>query len=182
MGSRHGHGVSDYFFWRAIRTKLTAFPSGNNVVAYKGSTSSTTPESSSGSFVYTQNPSQAPTVAANLDAARTNAFYLVNTVHDISYLYGFTESAFNFQNDNGSKGGKGNDRVTVSVQDSAGTEYVFPLHSIAFHPAHDLISNAGKWIMDSQKDIAQYMCEPVLLVQTSGKLFRRACLVFCLMP
>jgi extracellular elastinolytic metalloproteinase len=61
-------------------------------------------------------------VSANLDAARTNAFYIVNTVHDIAYKYGFTEAAFNFQNDNHGKGGKGNDRVTVSVQDSAGTD------------------------------------------------------------
>lgn len=51
-----------------------------------------------------------------------NAFYVVNTVHDISYLYGFTETAFNFQNDNLGKGGKGADRVIISVQDSLTTD------------------------------------------------------------
>lgn len=78
---------------------------------------------------------------ANLDAARTNAFYIVNTVHDISYKYGFTEAgkhilcsqnnhqvhrrvyvAFNFQNNNFGKGGSGNDRVTISVQDANGID------------------------------------------------------------
>jgi extracellular elastinolytic metalloproteinase len=39
----------------------------------------------------------------------------------VNYRYGFTEKTFNFQNDNGSNGGKGNDRVLVSVQDSSGT-------------------------------------------------------------
>ncbi|KAI0317382.1 hypothetical protein OF83DRAFT_1083622 [Amylostereum chailletii] len=58
--------------------------SGNNVVAAKGSTSA--PESSSGSFIFTQDPSAAPTTSTNIDAAITNAFYVANTVHDISYL------------------------------------------------------------------------------------------------
>ena len=78
--------------------------------------------SSTDSFIYTSDPSQAPTVTANVNAAIVNAFYVVNSIHDISYLYGFTEAAFNFQNDNQGKGGKGNDRVTISVQDSAGTD------------------------------------------------------------
>ena len=43
-------------------------------------------------------------------------------MHDISYLYGFTEAGFNFQNNNFDKGGEGDDRVTVSVQDSDGTD------------------------------------------------------------
>jgi extracellular elastinolytic metalloproteinase len=50
-----------------------------------------------------------------------NAFYIVNSVHDISYKYGFTEATFNFQQTNIASGGKGNDRVTVSVQDASGT-------------------------------------------------------------
>ncbi|TEB34010.1 hypothetical protein FA13DRAFT_1789786 [Coprinellus micaceus] len=50
-----------------------------------------------------------------------NAFYVINKLHDIAYRYGFTEAAFNFQNDNFGKGGSGNDRVLMSVQDSSGT-------------------------------------------------------------
>ena len=55
-------------------------------------------------------------------------------MHDISYLYGFSEAGFNFQNNNFDKGGEGNDRVTVSVQDSDGTdngEDVRPLRTFA---------------------------------------------------
>ena len=81
-----------------------------------------TSQSAPGQFIFTQNENQAPTVQANLDAARTNAFYVVNTVHDISFVYGFTERTFNFQNNNFGNGGAGNDRVTISVQDSAGRD------------------------------------------------------------
>ncbi|KAJ7282380.1 peptidase M36 [Mycena rebaudengoi] len=38
-----------------------------------------------------------------------------------SSSYGFTEAAFNFQNDNFDLGGLGNDRVSSSIQDPAGT-------------------------------------------------------------
>lgn len=109
--------------WHSDGTTTTTTTAGNNVVAFKGAQTNTTSESSDGlNFIFTQDPSQAPTAAQNIDAARTNAFYIVNTVHDISYVYGFTEAAFNFQNNNFDNGGKGNDRVTVSVQDSAGLD------------------------------------------------------------
>lgn len=39
----------------------------------------------------------------------------------IQYRYGFTEAAYNFQNDNNGKGGAGNDRVRISVQDWTGS-------------------------------------------------------------
>ncbi|MEZ5429288.1 MAG: M36 family metallopeptidase [Pyrinomonadaceae bacterium] len=50
----------------------------------------------------------------------TNAFYWVNRFHDETYLAGFTEQAFNFQNDNFGRGGLGGDKISVEVQDSAG--------------------------------------------------------------
>ncbi|KAH9850436.1 Fungalysin metallopeptidase-domain-containing protein [Lenzites betulinus] len=109
--------------WHSDGTTTTTTTAGNNVVTFKGAQTNTTSESSDGlNFIFTQEEDQAPTVQVNIDAARTNAFYLVNTVHDISYIYGFTEAAFNFQNNNFGKGGSGNDRVTVSVQDSAGID------------------------------------------------------------
>lgn len=42
----------------------------------------------------------------------------MNTVHDVAYLYGFTEKAFNFQEHNfGKTGGEGeNDRVWMTIQ------------------------------------------------------------------
>ncbi|KIM37287.1 hypothetical protein M413DRAFT_276637 [Hebeloma cylindrosporum] len=95
---------------------------GNNVVSYKSSTTGTTSQSSAGQiFDYTYSAASAPATTENLNAARVNAFYVINTVHDFAYRYGFTESAFNFQNDNFGKGGNGNDAVKISVQDSGGT-------------------------------------------------------------
>lgn len=102
--------------------KLRHNASGNNVIAYKGTQASVTSQSADGLvFDYTYDPTVAPTAGSNIDAARTNAFYLINTIHDIAYKYGFTESAFNFQNNNFGLGGSGNDRVLMSVQDSSGT-------------------------------------------------------------
>ncbi|KAL0070523.1 hypothetical protein AAF712_002356 [Marasmius tenuissimus] len=56
----------------------------------------------------------------NVDAARTQAFYVANTFHDIMYKYGFTESAFNFQTNNFGKGGEGGDAVVIVVHDPSG--------------------------------------------------------------
>lgn len=99
-----------------------SFLSGNNVISYKSSTSGVTTQSASGLvFNYTYAPASAPTAASNIDAARTNAFYIINTIHDLAYRYGFTETAYNFQNYNFGKGGAQNDRVKISVQDSSGT-------------------------------------------------------------
>lgn len=72
-------------------------------------------------FNYNYNTGQAPSTTGNVDAARVNAFYVINSIHDLTYRYGFTEAAFNFQTDNLGKGGVANDRVLMSVQDSSGT-------------------------------------------------------------
>ncbi|TCD65836.1 hypothetical protein EIP91_002141 [Steccherinum ochraceum] len=109
--------------WHSDGTTSTTSTAGNNAISFKGSQTSTTSQSGSGlQFIFNQSPSAAPTQQANLDAARTNAFYIVNTVHDISFKYGFTESTFNFQNNNFGNGGKANDRVTISVQDKNGVD------------------------------------------------------------
>ncbi|KAF9020871.1 hypothetical protein BDZ89DRAFT_1164034 [Hymenopellis radicata] len=95
---------------------------GNNVIAYKSRQSAFTSESSSGVFDYSYDTDVGPTDGHNVDAARVNAFYIINTVHDFLYKYGWTEAAFNFQDDNFGKGGEGNDRVLMSVQDASGTD------------------------------------------------------------
>ncbi|KAF9019420.1 hypothetical protein BDZ89DRAFT_992503, partial [Hymenopellis radicata] len=95
---------------------------GNNVIAYKSRQSVFTSESSSGVFDYSYDTDVGPTDGHNVDAARVNAFYIINTVHDFLYKYGWTEAAFNFQDDNFGKGGEGNDRVLMSVQDASGTD------------------------------------------------------------
>ncbi|THU99702.1 hypothetical protein K435DRAFT_658463 [Dendrothele bispora CBS 962.96] len=98
---------------------------GNNAIAFKGqqisldaltsaSSSVSSSTSSSGQqiiFDFTYDDTLSPTSlrSENLDASRTNAFYIVNTFHDVLYRYGFTEQAFNFQNDNfGLGNGNGN--------------------------------------------------------------------------
>ncbi|KAI8893623.1 Fungalysin metallopeptidase-domain-containing protein [Globomyces pollinis-pini] len=59
-----------------------------------------------------------PTTEANKRAAIVNGFYLANVIHDITYQYGFTEAAGNFQNDNYGKGGNGGDQVLLNTQAS----------------------------------------------------------------
>ncbi|KAJ7642499.1 Fungalysin metallopeptidase-domain-containing protein [Mycena polygramma] len=109
--------------WHWTGTKDSTTTTGNNAITYKGSQSSVTTQSSTGDvFNFPQNAKTAPTTTANVNAARVNNFYLVNTVHDIAYKYGFTEAAFNFQKDNFGNGGAENDRVTASIQDAAGTD------------------------------------------------------------
>lgn len=56
-----------------------------------------------------------------VDAAITNLFYWNNIMHDLFYLYGFTEIAGNFQDENFKRGGKGNDAVVAFAQDGSGT-------------------------------------------------------------
>ncbi|KAG6907050.1 hypothetical protein DXG01_010736 [Tephrocybe rancida] len=109
--------------WHDDGTEQTNSTAGNNVIAYKGSQTNVTKQSDTDLvFDYTYDDTLAPTAGQNIDAARTNAFYIINTVHDFAYRYGFTEAAFNFQNNNFDKGGEGDDRVLMSVQDAAGTD------------------------------------------------------------
>ncbi|KAH6560092.1 hypothetical protein BASA60_000091 [Batrachochytrium salamandrivorans] len=70
-----------------------------------------------------------PGTVANVAAAAVNLFYLTNVMHDISYQYGFTESAGNFQKDNFGKGGQGSDPVIINVLDTSsvdGAEFFTP--------------------------------------------------------
>lgn len=61
------------------------------------------------------------TASGNLNAAITNLFYWNNVMHDILWRYGFDEPSGNFQKDNLSKGGLGNDFVFADAQDGSGT-------------------------------------------------------------
>jgi hypothetical protein len=99
-----------------IRFLIGLVCSGNNAISFKGAQTATTAQSAAGLvFNFPQSATTAPTTTANVDAARVNAFYIVNSIHDLSYLtsvslsppslldfppflgYGFTEAAFNFQ-------------------------------------------------------------------------------------
>ncbi len=72
-------------------------------------------------FNYTPNFTQQPTTATNRQFAITNLFYWNNIMHDISYQYGFDEISGNFQANNLSRGGVGNDYVLADAQDGSGT-------------------------------------------------------------
>ncbi|KAH9013760.1 Fungalysin metallopeptidase-domain-containing protein, partial [Lactarius hengduanensis] len=103
--------------WHDDGTTSTIVTAGNNVNA--GNTSETSPVLN---FIYAYGLSQPPDSLNNHNAAVVNVFYVMNSVHDFTYRYGFTEATFNFQTNNFGKGGVGNDRVTVTVQDPAGTD------------------------------------------------------------
>ncbi|KAK0429839.1 Fungalysin metallopeptidase-domain-containing protein [Armillaria borealis] len=93
---------------------------GNNVISFKGLLASTTLQSSPNTFNYPYNTAVDPLLGGNVDAARTNTFYIINKVHDFVYKYGWTEAAYNFQQDNFGNGGLSGDRVQTSVQDAGG--------------------------------------------------------------
>lgn len=59
--------------------------------------------------------------SSNINFAVTNLFYWNNMMHDMSYQYGFTEAAGNFQNNNLSRGGKAADYVIADGLDASGT-------------------------------------------------------------
>ena len=100
---------------------------GNNVEAgidRDGSNGVDAPVTGSGSrvFNFAYDPEVDDPLTLNYQRGDvTNMFYWVNRFHDSTYLLGFTEQAFNFQNDNFGRGGLGADRVSAEGQDSSGT-------------------------------------------------------------
>ncbi|KAK0437430.1 Fungalysin metallopeptidase-domain-containing protein [Desarmillaria tabescens] len=77
-------------------------------------------KSSTDTFDYPYDVDFDPTEGSNIDVAHTNAFYIINKVHDFTYKYGWTELAYNFQLDNFGKGGAEGDCVQMFMQDSSG--------------------------------------------------------------
>ena len=67
-------------------------------------------------FSYIHQPRLGPGSSDNPAVAAVSTFYVINSVHDITYRYGFTEKAFNFQANNFGKGGDENDPVLLTVQ------------------------------------------------------------------
>jgi extracellular elastinolytic metalloproteinase len=108
--------------WVATNTTI-----GNNVDAYldtdanNSADSGGRPVSSTQTFEYTANLSQAPSTSVNKNAAVASLFYWNNVIHDKLYSHGFTETAGNFQNNNFGQGGSANDRVLAEAQDGSGT-------------------------------------------------------------
>ena len=100
---------------------------GNNVNAYLDVDANDLPDSGGiavgdGNFLTAANLAVAPSTDGNREVAVQNLFYLNNRVHDILYLYGFNESAGNFQEDNLGRGGAESDSVNAEAQDGGGTD------------------------------------------------------------
>ncbi|KAH7101041.1 Fungalysin metallopeptidase-domain-containing protein [Auriculariales sp. MPI-PUGE-AT-0066] len=108
--------------WEMYNGTDSNMTQGNNVLAYHSTDSTFANETSANTYDYTFDPTLAPNGSTNLQVALSNAFYVVNSVHDITYLYGFTEATFNFQADNYGKGGTPADPVHVLVQDQLATD------------------------------------------------------------
>ncbi|RXW20286.1 hypothetical protein EST38_g5569 [Candolleomyces aberdarensis] len=106
--------------WHTVGGAESTTTSGNNVVAFRGQQVSAQ-TSGDLNFNAEYDDSLNPNNRNNIAAATTNAFYIINSIHDVTYRYGFTEAAFNFQQDNFGKGGRAADRVQISVQDASGT-------------------------------------------------------------
>ncbi|KAH6562136.1 hypothetical protein BASA62_009374 [Batrachochytrium salamandrivorans] len=85
---------------------------GNNAIT-KTISGKTTSSTSDNVFDTKFNGDEEPRTDDNIAASAVNLFYLTNVMHDITYQYGFTEKAGNFQKDNFGKGGQGNDAVVL---------------------------------------------------------------------
>src|SRR5215216_5288143 len=114
--------------WMGTSTVTT----GNNVEAYLDTNADNAPDANNGTglsnghaFAADQNftfPFSTTVDPRTQQAAVvTNLFYYNNVMHDFSYGLGFTETARNFQTNNFSRGGSGNDSVRAEAQDGSGT-------------------------------------------------------------
>jgi len=121
----HNDGANDFTITRGNNVWATedrAGTNGSTIITPTGlpATSTTTPDPLN--FNFTPNFSGAlPVQAINQQFGITNLFYWNNIVHDITYQYGFTEPAGNFQANNQGRGGAGNDYVIAIAQSSVST-------------------------------------------------------------
>jgi hypothetical protein len=114
----HSNGTTDYIITRG--NNVHAYEDRNSDNAAGAADTSSTPDPPL-TFTKLYNFAQEPTVTNNQRAATTNLFYWNNIIHDISYIYGFTEVAGNFQVNNLGRGGTGNDAVNAEAQDGSGS-------------------------------------------------------------
>ena len=98
---------------------------GNNVHAYADRDNNNVPDPASSpdggqplSFDFPLDLTRRP--LDSRPAAVTNLFYWNNIMHDVTYGYGFDESAGNFQVNTYGRGGLGNDDVRAEAQDGSG--------------------------------------------------------------
>ncbi len=116
--------------WHFDGSKNYNYTRGNNVYVYDDSLNQDKPgrpDTSltaipSLSFTHVPDFSQSPFLTQNRKFAESNLFYWNNIMHDLTYQYGFTETAGNFQNNNIVRGGKQLDAVQAEAQDGSGRD------------------------------------------------------------
>jgi Fungalysin metallopeptidase (M36)/PA domain/Ig-like domain CHU_C associated/Secretion system C-terminal sorting domain/Fungalysin/Thermolysin Propeptide Motif len=113
----HSNGTTDYTITRGNNVWATEDNAGTNANVGQPATSSTGPDPLT--FNFPANFSANPRSSQFQPFAITNLFYWNNIIHDITYLYGFTEVNGNFQVNNQGRGGAGGDDVQALAQSGA---------------------------------------------------------------
>ncbi|KAJ8121691.1 hypothetical protein ONZ43_g1922 [Nemania bipapillata] len=112
---------SSEFTWQSDGKNNYTTTRGNNAMAVQDYTGGTTnmyqPTSPELDFEYDLRLNESDPNAYR-DASITQLFYTANFYHDVLYELGFNEKAGNFQANNNGKGGKDNDSVILSAQDT----------------------------------------------------------------
>ena len=118
----HSNGTTDYTITRGNNVSASEDRDGVNSTAGLPGTSTTPSDPLTFDFIpdFTVTPTQT-TPVQNQQFNITNLFYWNNIIHDLTYQYGFNEVAGNFQANNQSRGGAGNDFVIAEAQDGGGT-------------------------------------------------------------
>jgi hypothetical protein len=116
----HNDGNADYAYTRGNNVWAKEDHLGNN--SNSGAVATSTSATPYLTFDFPFHADQQPDTGTNLNFAITQLFYWNNVMHDVSYQYGFDEASGNFQNDNLSRGGLGNDFVYADAQDGSGTD------------------------------------------------------------
>ncbi|KMQ66888.1 hypothetical protein ACM46_05155 [Chryseobacterium angstadtii] len=120
--------------WHSDGTNHYTNTRGNNAFAYTDEAASDTPQFSpdGGAGRAFDFPLDLTLAHQNYtSAAVTNLFYTTNKMHDVFYKFGFTESARNYQTNNFTNGGAGNDPVLAEARDGSG------LGNANFNPGAD---------------------------------------------
>ncbi|KAI0973039.1 fungalysin metallopeptidase [Xylaria arbuscula] len=112
------------FTWQSDGDQNYTTTQGNNGMAVQDYYGETTnlyqPSSSNLDFEFDLHLNESDPNAYR-DASLTQLFYTANYYHDVLYDLGFNEEAGNFQANNNGKGGKDNDSVILSAQDTYDT-------------------------------------------------------------
>jgi uncharacterized repeat protein (TIGR01451 family) len=118
--------VASPWGWHDDGTTTYTITRGNNVHAYLDRNNTNSPSAGSepdggASLVFDFPLDLNADPVDSGHAAVANLFYWANIFHDVTYHYGFTEAAGNYQFDNRGLGGIGGDHIRMEGQDGSGT-------------------------------------------------------------